>query len=685
VITALTSGYHLDGRSACVPQISTGRRGHHVTSAIDTFPLIPRDHIFGNPSKEAGRLSPDGTWLSWLAPENGVLNVWIAPTTDPTAATVMTHSTDRPIREYFWSPDARTLLYLQDRGGDENFLLYGVDVSTRVERALTPFDETRVEVVGRSETIRDQMLVGLNNRDARFHDVHRLDLTTGELTLVMQNDGYVGFLADDHLELRMALRPNDAGGIDFFPVIDGEIAEAPSSGTTLEDSLTTGPAGYTTDGSTLYWLDSRDRNTAALYAEDVATGHRRLLGENDRADIGATMRHPRTGVVDGYAVDYLTTEWIALDPGIATSLDWLGGQLVGDFGVQSRTDDDRWWIVWNDPLTAPSATYVYDRVAGTLEHFYTARPELEAAPLQPMHPVEISARDGRILPSYLTLPPGADDDGDRVPDRPVPMILFVHGGPWARDSYGYHPYHQWLANRGYAVLSVNFRGSTGYGKEFISAGNLEWGRKMHDDLLDAVAWAVDGGIADGDKVAIMGGSYGGYATLAGLAFTPETFACGVDIVGPSNLETLIATIPAYWTPMLRQLHERVGNPETPDGLALLQERSPVHAAERITKPLLIAQGANDPRVKQAESDQIVEAMQRADIPVTYVLFPDEGHGFANPSNNIAFSAIAENFLATCLGGRAEPVGAAVQESTADIVTGAEFVQGLSNSSGPSGV
>ena len=385
-----------------------------------------------------------------------------------------------------------------------------------------------------------------------------------------------------------------------------------------------------------------------------------------------------TGEIDAYAVDYLTTEWTALDPDIGAALAWLGEHLDGHFGVQSRASDDRNWIVWNDPLTSPSATYIFDRDAGTLEHFYTTRPELADAPLQPMHPIEITARDGLILPSYLTLPPGSDGNGDGVPDEAQPMVLFVHGGPWARDEYGFNPYHQWLANRGYAVLSVNFRGSTGYGKSFISGGDLEWGKKMHDDLIDAVAWAVAAGVAADGRVAIMGGSYGGYATLAGLTFTPDAFACGVDIVGPSNLETLIATIPAYWEPMIKQLHERVGNPETPDGLALLQERSPVHVADRITKPLLIAQGANDPRVKQAESDQIVAAMQTADIPVTYVLYPDEGHGFANPANNIAFTAITENFLATCLGGRAEPIGATIAASTAKIVAGAEFVHGLSD-------
>jgi len=650
------------------------------TSAADlvrSVPLIPREALFGNPTRSAGMISPDGKWLSWLAPHEGVMNVWLAPSGDPSAARRMTSATDRPIPQYFWAPDSRSMLYVQDKGGDENYLLYQVDVASGEERTLTPFENTRVRVVGSSHTIRDKVLVGLNDRDPRMHDVHLLDLDTGDLTPLMQNDaGYAGFLADDSLTLRWALRQNAAGGTDMFEIADGQVAATPRETTTLEDALSTSVAGYTTDGNILYWLDSRGRNTAALIAEDTRTGEKRVIAESDKADIGGAMQHPRTGEIEAYSANYLTNEWTALDPEVKASLDFLGEQLEGDFGVQSRTDDDSKWVVWNDPVTSPSKVYLYDRPAGTLTEFYTTRPELEGAPLQPMHPREIPARDGLTLVSYLTLPPGSDRDGDGVPDAAVPMVLLVHGGPWARDSYGFNRAHQWLANRGYAVMSVNFRGSTGLGKHFVNAANLEWGAAMHDDLIDAVEWAVSQGIAQKDKVAIMGGSYGGYATLVGLTFTPETFACGVDIVGPSNLETLLETIPPYWEPMVKQFHERMGNPATPEGKAMLQERSPLYKAKAITKPLLIGQGANDPRVKQSESDQIVSAMQADGVPVTYVLFPDEGHGFAKPTNNIAFNAVTENFLATCLGGRAEPLGETLEHSTAQIITGEEFVQGL---------
>ncbi|KPF61935.1 S9 family peptidase [Porphyrobacter sp. AAP60] len=647
-----------------------------MTTTAETAPLIPRDALFGNPVRAAGQISPDGKWLSWLAPKDGVLNIWVAPANDPDAGRAITSATDRPIRQHFWSPDASSVMYIQDKGGDENFLLYGINIATGAETTLTPFEKTRVQIVGASSTIKDKVLLGLNNRDPRFHDVHMLDLTTGKLTLVLENSGYAGFMADDTLTLRMALRQNAAGGTDYFRVTDNVVAAEPFESTAMEDALTTSPAGYTSDGSTLYWIDSRGRNTAALIAQDSASGEKRIIAEDDKADIGGTLRDPVTGVVEAYAVNYLKNEWTAIDPEIGVSLDFLKSKLEGQFGIASRTDDDSIWIVGNDPLVKPAATYIYDRKAGTLTPFYTSRPALEGAPLQPMYPIEIASRDGLTLPSYLTLPPGSDTDGDGRPDKPVPMVLLVHGGPWARDGYGFNANHQMLANRGYAVLSVNFRGSTGFGKDFINAGNLQWGLKMHDDLIDAVEFAIGDFIAQPDKIAIMGGSYGGYATLAGLTFTPDIFACGVDIVGPSNLETLLKTIPPYWEPLVKQFHTRMGDPNTEEGLAMLKAASPLYKADKIVKPLLIGQGANDPRVAQAESDQIVTAMKSAGIPVTYVLYPDEGHGFARPENNIAFYAIAENFLAACIGGRAEPVGDALKPSSAQIVEGAEHVKGL---------
>ena len=644
---------------------------------VSSTPLIPRDHLFGNPDRSQGKISPDGKWVSWMAPWNGVLNLFMAPASDHQAVRRMTGATDRPIPQYFWAPDSQSLLYIRDKQGDENFLLYQVGLAEGAqEKCLTPFENTRVMLAGASDTIRDKLLLGLNNRDPRFYDIHMLDLTTGELTPVFENNAWAGFETDDSLTLRWAMRQNAEGGTDMHEITDGVVAEEPREVTGLDDALTTGMAGYTTDGKTLYWLDSRGRNTAALFAENCETGERTLVAEHDKADVGGTLRHKDTGEVLAWSATYLRTEHHAIDPEIGEALAWLRERLDDDFGVMSRTDDDRRWLVSNDPLTAPVGCYLFDRDAMTLTKFYTTWPQLEGAPLQPMHAREIPSRDGLTLPSFLTLPPQSDPDGDGIPDAPVPMVLLVHGGPWARDHYGYNRTHQWLANRGYAVLSVNFRGSTGFGKQFINAANREWAGKMHDDLIDAVEWAVAEGIAARDKVAIMGGSYGGYATLVGLTFTPDVFACGVDIVGPSNLETLLETIPPYWEPVVKQFHERMGDPTTPEGKDFLKSISPLYKAHEITKPLLIGQGANDPRVKQAESDQIVEAMERDGVPVTYVLFPDEGHGFHRPENNIAFNAVAENFLAECLGGRAEPVGDTLAASTAELRVGREHVKGL---------
>ncbi len=647
-----------------------------ATAAAAAAPLIERSKLFGNPSRSGASLSPNGQWLSWLAPRDGVMNIWVAPVSNLGAAKPLTASKDRPIRQSFWAPDSSMVMYVQDKGGDENFLLYGNDIVSGLERTLTPFEKTRVQVINVSPLIKDRILVGLNNRDARWHDVHSLELKTGKLTEVMRGDGYAGFLADANLAIRMALRPNADGGYDFFTVNNNTVEEKSIASTTLEDSLTTQPGGFTTDGKTLYWIDSRGRNTAALIAQDVATGKTRVIGENPRADISNTMSNPKTGEIEAYAVTYLRDEWVAIDSTIGADLAWLREQLKGDVSVTTRTDDDQLWTVAVDPVVASPSVHLFDRKQRKLTQLYVSRPELAGAPLQAMYPIELKSRDGLTLPSYLTLPPGSDSNGDGRPEAPVPLVLLVHGGPWARDDFGYNPYHQWLANRGYAVLSVNYRGSTGFGKSFIEAANLEWARKMHDDLIDAVQWAIDQKVSPADKIAIMGGSYGGYATLVGLTFTPTTFACGVDIVGPSNLETLLKTIPPYWTAGIQQFHRRMGNPNTPDGLALLKERSPLYKAGNIVKPLLIGQGANDPRVNQAESDQIVNAMQQKGIPVTYVLFPDEGHGFARPENNIAFNAVTENFLATCLGGRAEPIGATVKSSSAQVPVGASFTPGL---------
>ncbi|HEX4098183.1 MAG TPA: S9 family peptidase [Caulobacteraceae bacterium] len=651
--------------------------GAGVASAQAAPPLTPRTAFFGNPVKAAGRISPDGRWLAWMAPKDGVLNVWVAPLTAPDQARVLTAEAKRPVAGYNWTADSSMILYATDNGGDENFQLYGVDVATGARRALTHFQKTRVAVIGLSHDVPGRLLIQANNRDPRFFDVLSLDLKSGAITPVFQNDaGYAGYLADEQLNLRMALLQRPDGQLEVYRVAGAKAEPKPFETIPFEDSQTTSPAGFTRDGKTLYWIDSRGRDTAALYAEDVATGARTLLAADPRADIAGALGDPRTGRVQAYAVDCLKTDWRVIDPAVKPDFDLLHARFGDDFAVQSSAWADDKWIVGVSGPTHPGEAWLYDRTTRALKRLYVDRPELERVALAPMTPLEIKARDGLTLVSYLTLPAGADPQGRGGPTHPLPMVVVVHGGPWARDNYGYSALHQWLANRGYAVLSVNFRGSTGLGKHFISAADHEWGAKMQDDLLDAADWAVKQGIAQPGKVAILGGSYGGYATLAGLAFTPDAFACGVDLAGPSNLNTLLATVPPYWLPQIALFHKRMGDPSTPEGQALLKARSPVFAAGDIKRPLLIGQGTNDPRVKQAEADQIVAAMKAHDIPVTYLLAADEGHGFQRPEDNLAFFGVAEQFLAKCLGGRAEPLGSVMQASDIHIQTGGDLIAGL---------
>ena len=641
--------------------------------------LIPRAALFGNATRASPRISPDGSQLGFLAPVDGVQNVWLGPVGDLAAAKPITDDSGRGIRAWSFLHDGEHLIYIQDESGDENWRIHAVGLTSGEDRVLTPEQPgVTARILGLSPDRPGEILVGLNDRDPQFHDVYLLDVASGELELVLQNDAYVSFVADDELNVRIASKQTPEGG-KTLEIRDGDKFELLAT-FDQADSLTSGPISVTDTHVLL--RDSRGRDTSALVSLELETGELSVLAASDVADVSDVLISELTDEVLAYSVDHLRPEWTALDEVFAEDLAAISAAGRGSFSAVSTTADEQLWVWQFTPDDAPTSYVLYDRASKAVTPLFSSRPELADAPLVPMHPVVIPARDGLELVSYLTLPEGADDDGDGRPEVAVPMVLLVHGGPWARDRFGYHPHHQLLANRGYAVLSVNFRGSTGFGKEFINAADLQWGAQMHDDLLDAVQWAVDQGVTQPDKVAIVGGSYGGYATLVGLTFTPQTFACGVDIVGPSNLLTLLETIPPYWKPMLELFATRVGDPRTEEGRALLWERSPLSRVEAIERPLLIAQGANDPRVKQAESDQIVEAMQQKGIPVTYALFPDEGHGFARPENNIAFWGVAESFLSGCLGGRAQPMAstpeetALLKQSSLQVPVGVEHVPGL---------
>lgn len=649
-------------------------RGMNASSPTSAAPpLIPRRLLFGNPERTALRLSPDGRFLSFLAPKEGVLNVWVAPVDDLGAAKPITADTGRGVRWYTWAWTDEHVLYLQDEGGDENWRLFCVHVGALETRDLTPLAGVQARLVKLSPTRPREIVVALNDRVPEYHDLYRVDLGTGKRTLLLQNDGFESFLLDDDYGVRFGKKPTPDGGYVFLQREGEAWAAEPFIAVTHEDALSTFDVGLDSSGETLYLFDSRGRDTAALVALNAQTGEASVLYEDPRADVGHVLSHPVTRRVQAAAATYTRTRWEVLDEAVRRDLAVLQGASPGDVQVHGRTRDDGLWAVSFERDDAPTQYALYDRRAGEVRPLFSTRPALEGAPLSRMHPVVIPARDALELVSYLTLP--ASVEGER-PTEPLPTILLVHGGPWGRDVWGFDALHQWLANRGYAVLSPNFRGSTGFGKAFVNAGDLEWGAKMHDDLLDAVAWAVSEGIADPERVAIMGGSYGGYAALAGLAFSPEVFAAGVDIVGPSNLQTLLETVPPYWATEFELLCARVGDPRTEEGRAFLWSRSPLSRAAEIRRPLLIGQGANDPRVKQAESDQIVAALEENGIPVIYALYPDEGHGFARPENALSFYALTEAFLSEHLGGRDEGLGEDLAGSSLELRAGAAWMEGL---------
>lgn len=655
-------------------------------------PLIPRDVLFGNPERAQARISPDGAWLSFLAPVKqpgdkdgeGVLNVWVAPIDDPANAKPVTDDKLRGIRSHSWAYNSKQVLYTQDIGGDENWHVYATDVTDNSTIDLTPIEGVNARLAALSEKFPDEVLVGLNDRVPQLHDIYRVDLKNGERKLVQENPGLAAVIPDDNYEIRLGFNFTPTGGQAWLQP-KGEVGENGYEDFEVmeefgpEDAMTSGPAGFDKTGDVLYFEDSRNRNTAALFARNLKSGDTKLLAEDDRADVGGVLSHPTEKNIQAVAFTYARRDWKVLDDAVQEDIDFLTDFADGEFEITGRTLDDKLWTVAYILDDGPVKYYVYDRSAdgdARMRYLFSNRDDLEKYPLVKMHSPVIKSRDGLDLVCYLSLPPGSDKDGDGVPEEPVPMVLDVHGGPWARDEWGYNPSHQWLANRGYAVLNVNYRGSTGFGKNFINAANGEWSRKMHDDLLDAVKWAVDNGIAIEDKVCIMGGSYGGYATLVGLTYTPEVFACGVDIVGPSSLVTLLQNIPPYWAPFMPVMKIRVGDVETPEGQAELLEMSPLTKVDEIARPLLIGQGANDPRVTQLEADQIVEAMTAKGIPVTYVLYPDEGHGFARPENRTSFNAVTEAFLAGQLGGRYEEIGSDFDGSSIHVPTGAADVPGL---------
>jgi len=626
-------------------------------------PLIPRSALFGNPDHASPSISPDGTLLGWVAPLDGVLNVWVQPLDGSQPPRAVTADTDRGVRTYAFCHDDRTLVYLQDTAGDESWRLYLLDLTQPEQEArlVTPGEGVQARILGHNRWNRGTMLVGLNDRDPQLHDVHRLDLATGELTLVAENPGFVDWLVDSDLRLRggSAMQPDGGVTVLLGPADDVQ-AFTPFLEVPADDAASTDVLGFTRDGSALLVLSSIGVNATRLERHDLTdrgAGSRQtaptVLAADDEYDVAGVWQHPETLEVQAVEFTRERQDVVLLDEALRADLDAVRGLGAsvgapdGEIGVGRRERGDRLWTVSVSPSDGPVHFWVYDRSSGAARYLFPHNAALAdlaagANPLAPMEPFTYTARDGLTVHGYLTFPPGVERSG-------LPAVLNVHGGPWARDAWGFDPEAQWLANRGYVCVQVNFRSSTGYGKAFMNAGDKQWGRAMQDDLTDAVAHVVERGWVDPERVGIYGGSYGGYAVLAGAAFTPDLYRCGIDIVGPSNLLTLLASVPEYWQPMIAFMHRRVGNPETEADL--LRDASPLTHVDKIRIPLLVVQGANDPRVKQAEAEQIVAALAEKGLPHRYQLFADEGHGMAKPQNREAFYAVAEEFLAEHLGGR----------------------------------
>jgi dipeptidyl aminopeptidase/acylaminoacyl peptidase len=663
--------------------------------------LIPRSVMFGNPDKVTVRTSPDGRNLSFIGPYNGVLNIFLAIDNNLENAKVITNDTHRGIRKYSWSYDNKHIIYLQDNNGDENEHLFKVNIESGEITDLTEISGVKAGISALSKDYPNYAVIMLNDRRPDLFDLHLLEINSGKRHLLYKNDKYMSIDLDDKFQLRFAAMPRPDGGITIekFDMqergiakliemiesgseqqsIDSLLGEIANTNVETfmdlgpEDIYTSGVVGFSQDYNKIYITDSRGQDKGALYEVDIATNAKELIFNNDKADISGIIQNPNTKVIEAISWTYAKDQIKFFDERLERIFKSIELREKGEVAITSRSVDDKVWTVAVTSDLSPGKYFRVDTESGDIQFLFSGQSSLDNYKLSPMYPVVIKARDGLDLVSYLTLPKelkvsAETTDEDIVQniktERPVPLVLYVHGGPTTRDEWGMDKVHQWLADRGYGVLSVNYRGSTGFGKAFINGGNGEWSRKMHDDLIDSANWAISSGIAD--NIAIMGGSYGGYAALVGLTYTPDFFKCGIDIVGPSNLITLLESIPAYWAPFIENLNRKTGGDiKTEEGRKELLDRSPITKVHEIKKPLLIGQGANDPRVKQAESDQIVRAMEEKNIPVIYALYSDEGHGFARPENRMSFFALTEYFLH-------EHMGGLLQESTPDDFNGSSL-------------
>ena len=602
--------------------------------------LIPLEDLFGNPDQYQLRISPDKTKLSYLKSVNNVLNVWIK-TIGKNDDHPITKDTNRGIRSHHWSQDHKHIFYLQDYNGDENWHLYMTNIFTKETTNLTPYKDVQVRFNKHNKFHPEIICFEMNKDNPENHDIYSINIITKELTLLDKNPGnFNQWILTSDLEPKAAISLDDQAGSTLHLKKDGEWKSILHWSS--EETENSSASHFTRDNKFLYITSSIDNNTAQLIKINVETLEQTVIANNKKYEVEDIFTNPNSLEVEAVAFYGSRLEWNILpnNQNLAIDFNIIKKLHHGDFNIGSKSNDNKLWVVSFNQDVGPIPYYIYNRDTKTAQFIFYHKKRLVNYQFQPMNPIEFTSRDGLNIEGYMTYP-------KNYQSKKSPMVLLVHGGPWSRDKWGYNSEVQWFANRGYACLQVNFRGSTGYGNDFLNAGNKQWSLKMHDDLIDAVKWAIKTGYIDSEKIAIYGGSYGGYAALVGATFTPDVFCCAVDIVGPSNLITLLQSFPPYWKKYIYSFHKMVGNPETE--YDFLKECSPLFKVDAIKIPLLIAQGAHDPRVKQAESEQIVEKLKEKNIPHTYLLFDDEGHGFAKPKNKLKFYNQAESFLNKHLG------------------------------------
>ncbi len=629
--------------------------GAFVQAKAQLPPIIDRELIFGNPEIAGAQISPDGKFIAFVKPLNDVRNVWVKTKDEPfSAARPLTNEKKRPIGGFFWSQDSKRILFVKDNDGDENFNVYAVNPAdspasgSEVPNSinLTNAKNVQTQIYAVPKTDPDTIYIGINDRDPAWHDLYKVSISSGQKTLLRKNeDRLAGWIFDNKDQLRLALRTPPNGDTEVLKV-DGDKFTKVYSCNVFE---VCSPIRFHKDNRRVYMETNKgDRDLSQLVLFDPETGKEEFV-EGDpmkRVDFGTASFSDLSNELTAttYTDEKNRIYW--KDKSLKKDYDRIRKNLgnTRELNFDSTTTDENIWLITSYSDTDPGTKWMFDRRTKNLTTLYKSREKLPRESLAPMTPVRYKSSDGFEIPAYLTLPKG-------IAAKNLPALIVPHGGPWARDNWGYNAVAQFFANRGYAVLSPNFRGSTGYGKKFIDAGNKQWGDKMQDDLTWGVKYLVEQGIADPKRVGIFGGSYGGYATLAGVTFTPDTYTAAVAYVAPSNLITLLNSIPPYWEGFKKVFFERMGDPSTPEGKAQLERQSPLTHADKIKTPLMIVQGANDPRVKKAEADQIVVALRDRKYPVEYLLAPDEGHGFARPVNNMALYASMEKFFAKYLGGR----------------------------------